>query len=145
MIAVDTNVFVYAHRPEAPLHRDAARVVRALAESGRTWGIPFHVLVEFAAVVSSPRIWKVPSSREQVAAQVKAWRSSPGLRILGDDETVWERSVALANAGSIQGGQWYDARIAAVCLAHGVTELWTADRDYSLFAPLRTRNPFRQR
>jgi toxin-antitoxin system PIN domain toxin len=145
VIALDTNILVYAHRPEAPLHRDAARTVRALAESGRSWGIPFHVLVEFAAVVSSPKIWKVPSSCEQIAAQMKAWRSSPDLHVLGDDETVWERTVALARAGAIQGGQWYDARIAAVCLAHGVTELWTADRDYSRFASLRTRNPFPQR
>ena len=35
----------------------------------------------------------------------------------------------------------YDARIAAVCLAHGVEELWTADRDFGRFPSLRTRNP----
>ena len=104
-----------------------------------------NVLVEFAAVVSSARIWKPPSSREQIATQVGAWKVSPRLRILGDEESVWERSVALAKAGAIQGGQWCDARIAAVCLAHGVTELWTADRDYSRFGSLRIRNPFTQR
>ncbi|MEJ7726221.1 MAG: hypothetical protein WKH47_04295 [Actinomycetes bacterium] len=35
----------------------------------------------------------------------------------------------------------HDARIAGICLAHGVTELWTADRDFSRFPGLRTRNP----
>jgi len=41
----------------------------------------------------------------------------------------------------VAGPRIHDARIAAVCLAHGVTELWTADRDFSRFPALRTRNP----
>jgi predicted nucleic acid-binding protein len=35
----------------------------------------------------------------------------------------------------------HDVRIAAICLTHGVCELWTADRDFSDFPRLRTRNP----
>jgi hypothetical protein len=35
----------------------------------------------------------------------------------------------------------HDARIAALCLQHGVSELLTADRDFSRFPALRTRNP----
>lgn len=37
----------------------------------------------------------------------------------------------------------HDARIAALCLAHGIIEaLLTRDRDFSLFPELRTQNPF---
>jgi predicted nucleic acid-binding protein len=35
----------------------------------------------------------------------------------------------------------HDARIAAICIQYGVSELWTADRDFSRFAGLKTRNP----
>jgi predicted nucleic acid-binding protein len=35
----------------------------------------------------------------------------------------------------------HDARIAALCLQHGVTELFTADRDFNKFHELKTRNP----
>jgi predicted nucleic acid-binding protein len=35
----------------------------------------------------------------------------------------------------------HDARIAALCLQHGVRELWSADRDFNRFPALRTRNP----
>ena len=31
--------------------------------------------------------------------------------------------------------------IAAICLSHGVSELWTADRDFSRFPDLRVCNP----
>ena len=35
----------------------------------------------------------------------------------------------------------HDARIAALCLDHGVHEFWTADRDFARFPDLRVRNP----
>ena len=34
-----------------------------------------------------------------------------------------------------------DARIAALCLSHGVSELWSADRDFSRFPDIAVRNP----
>jgi predicted nucleic acid-binding protein len=75
MIALDTNILVYAHRRDSRWHEAASRVVRELAE-GR---------------VTGPRI--------------------------------------------------HDARIAALCLHHGVRELSSADRDFSRFPRLATRNP----
>ena len=53
----------------------------------------------------------------------------------------WDTFRSLIITGNIAGARIHDARIAAVCLTHGVTELWTADRDFSRFLPLRTHNP----
>jgi len=44
-------------------------------------------------------------------------------------------------AGRITGGRVHDARIAALCLEHDVTELWSADRDFTRFPALKVRNP----
>ena len=41
----------------------------------------------------------------------------------------------------VSGGMVHDARIAAICIAHGVDALLTLDREFSLFPELRTRNP----
>lgn len=41
----------------------------------------------------------------------------------------------------IAGPAVHDARIAAICLQHGVSELLSADRDFSRFPELKTRNP----
>ena len=51
------------------------------------------------------------------------------------------KSLPLLGRGKVQGGMVHDARIAALCLDHGVAELWSADRDFSRFPSLRTRNP----
>ena len=46
-------------------------------------------------------------------------------------------------AGEAAGNLAFDAHIAALCIEHGVTELWTLDRDFARFPGLKIANPFR--
>lgn len=141
MIAVDTNLLVYAHRKDSPWHSAAAALLRRLAEGPAMWGLPWPCLHEFLAVVTHPRIYAPPSTAEQAATQVDAWLESPTLSLLHESPEHWQHLRPLVLRGRIAGPRVHDARIAALCLAHGVHELWTADRDFSAFADLRTRNP----
>src|SRR5699024_9884608 len=52
-----------------------------------------------------------------------------------------DRLRSLVTDGRVVGPRVHDARIAAICLSHGISELWTADRDFSRFPALKTRNP----
>lgn len=144
MIAVDTNLLVMAHRREFLEHHAAEAAVRQLAESPRTWAIPLHCLVEFAGVVTHPRRFLSPTSPAGAQMQIDLWRESPSLQVLCDDPASLAMWQALVRAGAISGPMVHDARIAAVCLTSGVTELWTADRDYARFPALRSRNPLVQ-
>jgi len=143
MIAVDTNILIYAHRREPRHHRAAAEAVRALAEGRERWAIPWPCVYEFVSVVTNPRIWKqTASSPEQAWRQLEAWTASPSSLLLGetgDFMTVLER---FACRPRVRGPIVHDARVAAICIAHGVGELLTADRDFTLFPELVTRNPF---
>lgn len=60
---------------------------------------------------------------------------------LSENESYWEALRACLAAGKIAGLQVHDARIAALCLAYGVHELWTQDRDFSRFTALKFSNP----
>jgi predicted nucleic acid-binding protein len=66
---------------------------------------------------------------------------SPVLRLLGEGPGYWEHLRSLVVAGTVSGPQVHDARIAALCIQHRVSCLWTADRDFSRFPSLPTRNP----
>jgi toxin-antitoxin system PIN domain toxin len=141
MIAVDTNVLVYAHRPETPFHAAAVAALRDLAEGVAPWGLPVHCLVELAAVVTHARLWRVPSTADDVESQVGAWLESPSVRVLGEDRDFWPVFAACLRQARSAGGAVHDTRIAACCRYHGVRELWTADRDFSRYPWLATRNP----
>ena len=141
MIALDTNILVHAHRRDAALHSMARATVTRLAESPAVWAICYHSFVEFYVVITQGRIWKRPSTPAQAFKQIQAWRESPSLRILSDDENSLDCLGRLAIDGKVHGALIHDARIAASCLSHGVRELWTVDRDFSRFPELKTANP----
>ena len=141
MIALDTNILVYAHREDSEWHDTAFACVAQLAESGGAWAIPAPCFHEFLAIVSHPRIYRPPTPMQLALDQVDAWRESPSLQVLAEGEGYWERLHALVLSSRVAGAQVHDARVAALCLHHGVTELWTADRDFGRFPELRTRNP----
>ena len=102
MIAVDTNLLVYAYRADSEWHERADGCIRN---------------------------------------QVDAWIESPSLVLLAEGQEHWSELRTQIEAGRIAGPRVHDARIAVLCLAHGVRELWTADRDFSRFANLATANP----
>lgn len=141
MIAVDTNLLVHAHQREASLHGKAKEALRQLAESPVPWALCLHSFVEFYAVATHPKLWKIPSTPEQAIDQIRAWRESPSLRILCDTPGVLDKLAEFAMDGSVRGALIHDARIAACCVVGGASELWTVDRDFSRFPALKTRNP----
>lgn len=144
MIALDTNVLVYAHRREPEEHPRAAGLLRELAEGTSAWAIPWPCAVEFFSVVTNTRIWKDAASTPQQAwAQLEAWISSPALRLLSETAEFAHVLSSLAQRSRVRGPVIHDARVAAICLAHGVERLLTRDRGFHIFPELPTEDPFR--
>jgi toxin-antitoxin system PIN domain toxin len=140
MIAVDTNLLVYAHRSDSPDHQRAAACVRELAETAR-WAIPWACVCEFFAIVTHPRIYRPASTSAQALVQVEKWLASPGVSLLGETADGWLVLRDLIERSKIVGPLIHDARVAALCIQHGVAELWSCDRDFSRFPALRVVNP----
>jgi toxin-antitoxin system PIN domain toxin len=141
MIAIDTNLLVYAHREDSEWHVAARDCLVELANSGQAWAIAWSCLHEFLAVVTHPRIYAPPTPQSIAFATIKAWLASPRLHLLHEGPGYLDKLERLCLQARIAGGRVHDARIAALCLNHRVSELWTADRDFSPFPELRTRNP----
>ena len=141
MIAVDTNILVYAHRADSSWHQAAARHLRELAEGTASWCIPWPCVHEFLAIVTHPRIYKPPTPVDRAVGQVDAWLESPSVVLIGEAEIHWSALRDLLVAGKVSGPPVHDARIAALCVTHGVRTLWTADRDFSRFPALTSVNP----
>ncbi|MEP7100915.1 MAG: TA system VapC family ribonuclease toxin [Burkholderiales bacterium] len=141
MIAVDTNLLVYAHRRESTFHDRAKSRVAELASSGAAWAIPWPCLHEFYGVVTNARAFNPASTIAQASAQLSTWFASPSLVLLHEGSNHWAALSALLVAGKVVGGQVHDARIAAICVENGVREFWTADRDFNRFPQFTVRNP----
>ena len=141
MIAVDTNLLVYAHREDSPWHDAAYRRVVELAEGRAPWAIPWPCIHEFLAIATHPRIYDPPTPLKTAIDQVEAWLESPTLVMLSESADYWPLLRSTLQGGRISGPQVHDARIATICQQHGVSELWTADRDFGRFPGMTVRNP----
>lgn len=141
MIAVDTNILVYAHRADSPFHDRACSALESLAAGTREWAIPWPCAHEFFAVVTHPRIYKSATPAKMAFAQLRALQTLANLALIAEADDYLQHLESLALAARAHGGAIHDARIAAICLSHGVAELWSADRDFSRFPALKVRNP----
>jgi toxin-antitoxin system PIN domain toxin len=131
MIAVDTNLLVYAHRKDSEWNEAAHTKLTGLASSSALWAIPWPCVHEFLAIVTHARIFSPPSTLAQALDQISAWMESPSLVLLSEEGAYWPCLQTLATDAKVRGPMLHDARIAALCRIHGVRELWTADRDFS--------------
>lgn len=144
MIAVDTNILVYAHREDSTFHKKADALMAELAESGRSWAIPWPCVHEFLAIVTHPRIYNPPTPLKDALLQVDCWLDCPTLHPIGERADYWIILKNQLEAAQFVGPKIHDARIASICLQHNVRRLWSADRDFSRTKELEIVNPLIQ-
>ncbi|MEP7216022.1 MAG: TA system VapC family ribonuclease toxin [Anaerolineaceae bacterium] len=141
MIAVDTNILVYASRADSPRHQRSFAALAELAEGPDLWAIPWPCMHEFISVVTSARFYDPPTPIATAFGQVAEWLAAPRLVLLSEGTGHFEALKKVVADLEIKGTTIHDAKIAALCIANGVSELWSADRDFDRFPALRVRNP----
>jgi len=143
MIAIDSNILVYARRDEAPHHPQALALLTSLAEGSSPWAIPWPCVYEFLRIVTHPRVFDPPTPPQAALEDLMSLLESPSLIVLGEGPAHIGHLCRAIRDGQAVGNLIHDAHIAALCAENGVTELLTADRDLARFSQVRARNPFR--
>lgn len=142
MIAVDTNILVYAHRAELPHHAAARALVMQLASGTTPWAIPWPCLYELVKVITHPRVFRPPTPLVDAMALVESLAASPSVVLLGQGPAHLDHLRRAIDDGQPVGSLVHDAHIVALVSEHGVTELLSADRDFRRFRTLSVRDPF---
>lgn len=140
MIAIDTNILVYAHQTDSPWRDAALAAIQPIVEGTKPWALPWPCIHEFFGVVTHAR-FKVPSTPQQALGMISALLASPSVQVIGESPKHFTLLSSLILDGKVSGPMVHDARIAAICLSHGVLELLSVDRDFSRFPQLKVRNP----
>lgn len=142
MIAVDSNLLIYASRADSAFHGAARVAIASLSQGARPWAIPWPCAYEFLRNVTHPGIYKKPTPMLEALAELSTLAASPAARFLGygtEHRAIFFETIVRAGAA---GNPVYDASIAAICLEHRVEEFWTAnDKHFRRFPGLRVRNP----
>ena len=142
MIALDTNILVYARREETPHHMRAKQILKEFAEGEQPWALPWPCIYEFIRVVTHPRVFDPPTDLESALDDLDSLLQSPSLTLLQEGPRHPVFMQRFLRSGEAASNLAHDAHIAALIAEHGVTELWTADRDFARFLGIHVRNPF---
>ena len=133
MIAVDTNVLVYAHRTETERHRVALDHLTRLCESNQPWALPAPCLSEFFRVVTHPKVFNPPSKLTEALDFARSVTEAPSCRLLAPGNHYLEQLFAVMQEADARGNLVFDAQIVALCREHGISKVLTNDRDFERF------------
>lgn len=139
MIAVDTNILVYAHREELARHDAAKQRLLELAEGARRWAIPVFCLGEWIRVVTHPKLFDEPHTAAEAGEALSRVLESPSLVVLSPGGGYWQLLREAIEEADAVGNLVFDAQIVALCRESGVRELLTEDRDFDRFDDFATR------
>jgi hypothetical protein len=141
VIAVDTNLLVYAHRSGCPEHNAARRAIEEAANTADGWGIPSPCLLEFWSVATHPSSVGGGSVAATARAFIDALIETAGAAILPPPAALGPRCLQLAEQLDIRGPRVFDLQICLAALDAGVTEIWTHDAGFVCLPGLKVRDP----
>ncbi len=139
MIAVDTNILIYAHRSAVAEHRAARRAIEQAAERG--WGVASASLAELFSVATHPGAAGRPSTADEVRDYVAALVETADMQVWSPGVGFGRRLLQVAADLSVVGVRVFDLQIAMTAADNGAVELWTHDSRFVRFPGLRVRDP----
>ena len=141
MIAIDTNLLVYAHRSGVPEHRRARGALERAAGEPSGWGISLPVLAEFWSIVTHPNSVGGPSTGTQAASFIRALVAQGEMMIWTPDADFADRLLKRAAQISLSGARIFDLQIALIASENGAREIWTHDRNFLQLAGMKIHDP----
>ncbi len=142
MIALDTNLLIYAHRAATAEHRAARRAIEAALNAPGGCGIALPSVAEFFSIVTHPTASGRPSSPKTAADFLAALRES-GVEDLEPGAAFAGRLAQLATDLVVKGARIFDVQIGLCALDGGATELWTHDSRFVKIPGLKLRDPLK--
>jgi toxin-antitoxin system PIN domain toxin len=135
VIALDTNLLVYAHRSATPEHKPARAAIERAARSD-AWGFAAPVIAEFWAVVTHPASSGRPSTPDE-ALRFLAALETAGAHVWTPGAGFAMRLAQLAADLDISGNRVFDLQIALCAFEGGAREIWSHDSRFVTVPGLR--------
>jgi len=141
MIAIDTNLLIYAHRAATSEHRASRRAIEKASQDSRGWGITLPSVSEFWSVVTHPQAAGGPSTARQAQRFLHELITEGGAGLWMPREGFWTRLTDLAGRLRISGPRIFDLQIALTAVENGAVEIWTHDARFASLPGLPVHDP----
>jgi len=140
VILMDTNVLIYAHRPEADRHAEYRDWLTGVVNGPEPYAVADFALMGMIRIVTNPRVYRDPTPPEIALDFAGQLRGQPHAMVLPPGARFWPIFLNLCGTAGARGNLIPDAYLAALAIEHGC-EFITADSGFRKFPGLRSRHP----
>ncbi len=138
---VDTNILLYAANADDEAHPVARALLEGLAAGPDLLYLFWPTIMGFLRIATHPAIFPNPRSPEQALAAITALVHRPNVRTPAEAEGFWMMYGTTADSQT-RGNHVPDAHLAALMRQHGVTVIYTRDKDFRRYDGIEPRDPF---
>ena len=122
MNVLESNILVYATRAEYSFYLKAHQALTELSAGGARRTLPWPCSHEFLAVVTNPKFHR-PGPPHCVAMQFLKYCSAlPSFGFIGESRGYLDILDRMLTSSKASSGMIHDAKMAAFCIHHGVSE-----------------------
>jgi toxin-antitoxin system PIN domain toxin len=138
----DVNVLVYASNSASRFHRQAAAFLEDWVSGPGLRYLFWPVLLGYLRIVTHPSVLDVPLGAADAQANVTDLLAIPHVRAFGEVDGFWPAFRAVTDDVPARGNLVPDAHLVALMHQHGVSTIWSHDRDLRKFSGITVRDPF---
>ena len=139
---VDTNILVYATHTASPFHGRARALVEHLVAGPGLAYLLWPVLLGYLRVVTHPNILGSPLSSNEAMSNLEALIAPAHVRVAGEGSDFWPSFREISSDVKPRGNLVPDAHLVALMREHGVSTIWSHDRDFRKFRGITVKDPF---
>ena len=140
--AMDVNVLLFASDTASPFYRRAAEFLEERAKGPDILYLAWSTVMSYLRISTHPAIFANPLQPEEAAHNAETLLRLPHVRMLAEEEGFWDLYREVTQKIPTRGNDVPDAHLATLLRQHGVSTLYTNDRDFRKFAFLSVRDPF---
>ena len=139
---VDTNILVYATHTGSPFHNRARALVEHLVAGPSLAYLLWPAVLGYVRIVTHPNILGSPLSSDEATSNVEALMAPSHMRVAGEGDDFWVSFRTVSADVKPRGNLVPDAHLVALMREHGVSTIWSHDRDFRKFRGITVRDPF---
>lgn len=139
---VDTNVLVYATHTASPFHGRARSLVEYLVAGPSLAYVLWPAILGYLRIVTHPTILGSPLSSDEAMSNIEAVIAPSHIRVAGEGDDFWPSFRTVTADVNPRGNLVPDAHLVALMLEHGVSTIWSHDRDFRKFRGITVKDPF---
>jgi uncharacterized protein len=145
VLAVDTNVLVYAADMNSQFHPACRQWLDRQRKRSGAWYVSWPIVYEFLRVATHPRVMRRPWTAPEAWEFVTSLLASPGINVLMPTQRHADIvGEVLSELPHLAGNILRDAHTAILMREHGIRQICTRDTDFTRFPFLEVIDPLQQ-